>query len=102
MKPLEVEEDAERELGESAIYYERQRPRLGLEFEAAIREALNTIREAPERSPLRKDGTRRHLMRRFPFIIHYVIMPDHIWIVAFAHASRKPGYWQSRIREDHT
>jgi hypothetical protein len=34
---------------------------------------------------------------RFPFIIHYVDLPDSVWIVAFAHTSRKPGYWQKRL-----
>lgn len=97
MKRIEVEEEAERELAESAIYYERRRAGLGREFEAAILEALNTIRETPERRSSRKDGTRRYVMRRFPFIIHYLIMPDCVWIVAFAHASRKPDYWQRRL-----
>jgi hypothetical protein len=36
-------------------------------------------------------------MQRFPFVIYYLDMPDRIWIVAFAHASRKPNYWKTRI-----
>ncbi len=88
------------ELAESGSYYERREAGLGLEFEAAIREALNTIRQNPERSPVRKDGTRGHVMRRFPFIIHYMIKPDYVWIVAFAHASRRPGYWRRRLGID--
>jgi hypothetical protein len=36
-------------------------------------------------------------MERFPFIIHYLDMPDRIWIVAFAHTSRKADYWKRRI-----
>jgi hypothetical protein len=97
VKRLVVEEDAEMELAESATYYEQRRAGLGLEFEAAIREALSTIRQTPERSPLRMDGTRGHVMRRFPFIIHYLIKPEYVWIVVFAHASRKPGYWRRRL-----
>jgi hypothetical protein len=100
VKRIEVEEDAERELADSAIYYEHRRAGLGLEFAAAIQDALDTIRDAPERSSLRNDGTRRHVMRRFPFIIHYLIMPDYVWIVAFAHTSRKPGYWRGRLGTD--
>jgi hypothetical protein len=28
-------------------------------------------------------------MSRFPFVIHYIDMPDKLWIAAFAHAKRK-------------
>ena len=97
MKRFQVEEEAEKELIESAIYYEQRREGLGLGFEAAIRQSLSAIRQAPGRNAPRKDGTRRHIVRRFPFIIHYLGTPDCIWIVAFAHTSRKPGYWRRRL-----
>ena len=97
MKPVVIEEEAEQELAESVSFYEQRRSGLGLEVEAAARGAVSTLQQSPERSPLRKDGTRRHIMRRFPFIIHYLDMPDYLWIVAFAHASRKPNYWRARL-----
>lgn len=100
MKPLVVEEEAENELSESAIYYEQRRPGLGLEFEAAISKALRRIQRAPERSPSGKGGVQRHVMRRFPFVIHYLNLPDTIWILAFAHTSRRPDYWRRRLGEN--
>ena len=38
-------------------------------------------------------------MARFPFTIRYLELQDCIWIVAFAHTSRKPGYWKARLRK---
>ena len=98
MKPVIIEEEAERELAESVTFYEQRRVGLGLEFEAAAREAVHAIHKMPERIAARKDGTRRYVMRRFPFIIHYLDMPDYLWIVAFAHTSRKPNYWRTRMQ----
>ncbi len=97
MKPLVIEEEAERELAGSVAFYEQRQSGLGLDFERATQEALKRIARSPDRWPLGKHGTRHYLMSRFPFIIHYLDMPDRIWIVAFAHASRKPNYWKTRI-----
>jgi toxin ParE1/3/4 len=98
VKPVTIEEEAERELSGSVEFYERRRAGLGLEFEYATRQAVRTIQADPERHPLQKDGTRRYVMKRFPFIIRYVDLPDTIWIIAFAHTSRKPGYWRARLQ----
>ena len=97
MKLLITEEEAERELAGFVAFYEQRQSGLGLEFERATRQALKKIGSAPDRWPVDKQGTRHYLMERFPFIIHYLDMPDRIWIVAFAHTSRKPSYWKTRI-----
>jgi hypothetical protein len=57
----------------------------------------NEIARAPDRWPVGKYGSRHYLMERFPIIVHYLDMPDRICIVAFAHTSRKPNYWKTRI-----
>jgi toxin ParE1/3/4 len=97
VKPLVIEEQAELELVGSIAFYEERKAGLGLDFETAARQALETIVAAPERWPTGKRGTRRYVMSRFPFVIHYIDMPDKLWIVAFAHAKRKPGYWAKRL-----
>ena len=97
MKQVIIDADAENELSESVDFYERRVPGLGLEFERAARAAVQAIHTDPERSPLQKDGTRRFVLERFPFVIHYVDLPSAIWVLAFAHTSRKPGYWRRRL-----
>ena len=44
----------------------------------------------------RAKGARRVLLRRFPYSIVFYERKDEIVIVAFAHSSRRPGYWRSR------
>lgn len=41
-------------------------------------------------------GTRRLLLRRFPFDVVYIIENEKLVLVALAHHRRKPGYWQDR------
>jgi len=41
-------------------------------------------------------GTRRVLLKRFPYFIVFFDWQDEIYIVAVAHAKRRPGYWKRR------
>jgi hypothetical protein len=33
-------------------------------------------------------------MARFPYVIGFQALSDHVWIVVVAYAARKPGYWR--------
>lgn len=70
VKQIIIDSEAENEFSDSVTFYERGEPGLDLEFERAAREAVQTIQACPEHDPLQKDGTRRLIMERFPFVIH--------------------------------
>jgi toxin ParE1/3/4 len=40
---------------------------------------------------------RKAPVKGFPYHIAYLEMPDTIRVLAFAHDSREPGYWHSRM-----
>ena len=98
MKPVIIDSEAELELAGSVEFYERRRAGLGLEFEHAARIAVRAIQAAPARHPMGSNRTHRFVMDRFPFVIHYMDLPDRVWVVAFAHASRQPDYWKRRLK----
>ena len=98
MKPVIVHIEAEMELWNAVDWYETKAPGLGLELEEEIRYALADIQDAPDRWPKRKYGTRFKLLKRFPYAIYYLELPESIWIVAYAHTKRKPYYWRDRIQ----
>ena len=39
------------------------------------------------------------MMPRFPILVVYAIRDMELLVMAFAHASRRPGYWLARLRE---
>jgi len=98
VKPVFIDSAAEAELVDAVAFYESRRNGLGLDLERVARQAVQSIQADPERQALRRDGTRRYVMERFPFVIHYVELPTMVWVLAFAHASRKPGYWRERLK----
>ena len=97
MKPVKYHRLAESELVESGLFYERRRVLLGDNFLNLIEEALAKIQANPDSGKPGKFQTRSWKVRRFPFRIVYLEQPEHIWIVAVAHLSRKPNYWLERL-----
>jgi toxin ParE1/3/4 len=90
---------------EAAVeYLERQRPGLGDEFTAILRESLARMQERPESCSLLETlppelGYRRLIMPRFSYLIVCRQIADQIVIVAVPHASREPNYWLTRDRK---
>jgi plasmid stabilization system protein ParE len=76
-------------------YYERS-PLSAIAFAHAIDNSVSRIREAPNSFSLADHGTRKFVLRRFPFNVFYRISEAEIVIVAVAHQKRRPGYWASR------
>lgn len=101
MSRLRVSAAAEEELQAAVAWYEEQRPGLGKEFFAEVGRVLSLILRNPAMgSPVPRVraeyGTRRVPLRRFPYFVMYRKREDAIYVVAFAHARRKPGYWRHR------
>ena len=67
-------------------------------FDTEVERALRQIAESPQRWAAGISGTRRHLLRKFPFMLIYrELSQKTVQIVAVAHTSRKPGFWKQRI-----
>ena len=99
-----IEPEASVELEEAALWYERKRQGLGTEFLATVDEALEFIAAFPAAGTPVPDvppelPVRRVPVKRFPFHVVYLALADVIRLLAFAHDSRLPGYWHSRLRK---
>ena len=66
------------------------------DFADEMERAVELILDGPDRWPNHLHGTRRFLLRRFPFLVVYRVLGDSVLVVAVAHAARKPGYWKRR------
>ena len=99
MKPLAVEIHPEAVLEARAAreWYQFKSPEAAAAFMAELDVGIDSIRVAPEIYPTYLHGTRRYLMRRFPYLIVYRTTPTAIQVVAVAHGRRRPGYWKTRF-----
>lgn len=87
---------AERELAETAEYFERERPGLGAAFITEVERCVAAILEYPESGRIVARSVRRRVVRRFPYAVLYSIQPDHIRVLAVMNSKRRPMYWVSR------
>ena len=97
--PIEIFPEAVAEAAGAMAWYRERSPKAAMAFLGELDLALERIAEAPERYPAYVAGTRRYLMRRFPFHVVYRVpsdAADPIEIVAVAHGHRRPGYWRDR------
>ena len=91
----EALEDAE----SAARWYAERSPVAAVRFSEEVDAAEAAIAAHPDAWPSFDHGTRRYLLRRFPFSVIYDVQPDRILIVAVAHARRRPGYWRPRRQQ---
>jgi plasmid stabilization system protein ParE len=89
--------DTEKELIETARFYEGRVPQLGAQFLGAVDRAVSLILQAPGRWRIIEADVRRYRMPRFPYFIYYRFLPDEVRILAFAHHCRHPDYWRYRL-----
>jgi plasmid stabilization system protein ParE len=96
---LEFHPEAAAEAAAARVWYGERSLKASAAFLAELDVACERISEAPNRYPTHVAGTRRYLMRRFPFHIVYRVPSGTdaaIQIIAVAHGHRRPGYWRDR------
>ena len=98
MRPVRFLPAARAEFLEVLGQLASQDPTLALDFLAEAERALLRVGTFPEHGSPFLGGTRRVLLRRFPFSIVYSNEADELLAVAVAHHRRRPGYWLARIR----
>ncbi len=99
---VRVSREAAREFEEAVFWYEQEEIGLGIRLTDAFEQAIRLL-EGPD-PPLVPDsykaaeaGARQLILHRFPFSLITIEKDQTIIVVAFAHHSRKPGYWRRRI-----
>ncbi len=89
--------EAEAEFLEAIPYYGSREEIEDDPFLAAMNFHVGEIAHDPDRFPKAGRDIRRCVVRKFPFIIFFRTLPDHIRILAVAHTSRHPDYWKHQI-----
>jgi toxin ParE1/3/4 len=100
-KSLRTHRLAEDELTDAAVWYDGKQPGLGASFLDLVDNVIDRLCSGRlPSSPVPGvdviKGARRVLLKRFPYSIVFYERETEIVIIAFAHSSRRPGYWRSR------
>jgi len=88
---------AERELREVFEWYSQRDVGIAQMLLAAIDDAVERVRASPQSHPVELEEFHWVRVRRFPYrLIYEQLTPDQVLILAVAHTSRQPEYWQKR------
>ena len=98
MKPFRFGTPASAELAEAVRWYENRRAGLGADFYDTVVRTIERIQAHPEIGAPRSGRlpNREFRVNRFPYKVVYRVRDEDIYVVAIAHTSRRPGYWQHR------
>jgi plasmid stabilization system protein ParE len=89
-------DEASDEFLDAISFYEEARGGLGRRFKDEVDRCILWVADHPELYRMRAGAYRRINLRVFPFYVPYIVRDDTLWVLAVAHASRKPLYWISR------
>lgn len=90
-------EGALEDLEEAARFYFHEDPDVELRFAECIDSAIEQVTSRPNSWPIIVEDVRRYVLAIFPYSLIYSIEVDHVLILAVAHHSRHPDYWNDRI-----
>jgi plasmid stabilization system protein ParE len=93
---VELHAAARNEVAEAFDWYQRRSVQAADSFVRELTRGLGLIAESPELWPTYELDSRRYILRRYPYSLVYRAGADSIVVVAVAHHSRQPGYWQGR------
>lgn len=97
MTPLVMRHEAEIDLFEAVVFYERQRAGLGIKFMDAVHDAFRLVQRAPSMRAVIYRDIRRARVRRYPYGAYYRVETDRVVVVAVFHARRDPSIWKARV-----
>jgi plasmid stabilization system protein ParE len=90
--------EAENDLKKAFSWYEDKRNGLGYDFLLQVDAGIRFIERNPEIYPTGYRGTRKHLIKRFPYKIIYLVEEQRIIILGVLHGKRSPRVVEKRSR----
>ena len=86
-----IRPEAEDDLKTVFLWYEDKRKGLGYDFLLQVDAGLKFIERNPKIHAIEYKGTRKHLIKRFPYKIIYLMEEEKIIVMAVIHGKRSPG-----------
>jgi toxin ParE1/3/4 len=95
--PVIVTPEAEVDIDEIRDQLSQQHSGLEVIYLARLRELLDRIEQMPEMYATIWNEVRAARTARFPFVLYYHVLSDHVEVIAVMHGSRDWSAWQSRV-----
>lgn len=93
---VEILPEAEAEIREAFLWYFARSPIAADSFRTETFQIIDRLAVDALMWPEDEDAIRGHVLRHFPYTVHYEINGNTVTVLAVAHQRRRPGYWRER------
>ena len=87
---------AKQEIDDAFEWYLERSPYAAQAFLDELEQAFVALSRSPTTWPAYEAGTRRYVLRSFPYSVVYREKPGGVAVIAVCHQKRRPRYWVSR------
>ncbi len=94
---VEFHPEAAAEFDAAVDWYRENSQQAAEDFLREVDNAIENVASNPFMWADYLHGTRRYVLRHFPYLVVYLLHEARVTIVAIAHGRRRPGYWSKRI-----
>ncbi|GAA5031360.1 hypothetical protein GCM10011506_20960 [Marivirga lumbricoides] len=95
----QLSEEAESDIYESYVWYEKQKTGLGEEFLRVLDAAEKAILNNPKTYRVRyKKKVRAFVLDRFPYLILYIVNGNDIDVISVFNTNQHPKRWKKRVK----
>lgn len=94
---LIIRPEAEEDLVAAFSWYEDKRQGLGYDFLLQVEAGLKYVERLPKTHPASYKETRKHLIKRFPYKIIYIINRETVVVLAILHGKRSFELLKKRV-----
>jgi mRNA-degrading endonuclease RelE of RelBE toxin-antitoxin system len=91
---IRIHKKALHDIQEASNWYNRQLPGLGKRFQNQVKKQINSLKTTATHHSIRYSDVRCNLVKKFPFLIHYVVNESEVEVFAVIHTSRNPEIWK--------
>jgi len=95
-QPLILRPDAEADVLAIHATLEQAQLGLGAKFTQRLRDVLERIEAMPQLYGVIAQDVRAARLRKFRYIVYYVLLLERVEVLAVLHSSRHSSAWQSR------
>jgi|SRR5215831_11378481 len=95
--PVILRPEAQDDIQTTHDALEQSQTGLGAKFAARVREVLEGIEAMPEMYGVIWQDVRAARLKKFRFLVYYVVFPDRVEVLAVMHGARDASAWQSRV-----
>ncbi|MDF1546171.1 MAG: type II toxin-antitoxin system RelE/ParE family toxin [Bacteroidales bacterium] len=93
---IELSDEAEKDFDISYQYYNTENENVADNFYKHINQSFIQIQKFPATNPKVHEDVRKFVVKKFPFVIYYLLKEPIIRVIAIFHTSRNPEIWQER------